>query len=202
MINSKKRPSNTFVKNLKYQIAIMQKQSYITDSKFPYYIIYRNDEFDSVAEKLEFDVFDVFRDRQITKKNTTYEPGTNKIRVIKGRNILDNGEVVSIIGYDMYIDYSENNKISSFKYLNDDSVFLTPNMTYKPRVIRNIKNVVADGSIAVLIPKDNRNISDEQLKYFSTDEYRKFYFVARNMSTQSINVDKTSVFFYGVRKND
>ena len=32
--------------------------------------------------------------------------------------------------------------------------------------------------------------------------YRKFYFVARNMSTQSINVDIISVFFYGVKKDD
>lgn len=50
--------------------------------------------------------------------------------------------------------------------------------------------------------KDGRDISDEQLSFFATDEYRKFYFVARNMSTQSINVDKTSVFFYGVKRDD
>ena len=36
----------------------------------------------------------------------------------------------------------------------------------------------------------------------NTEEYRKFYLIARNLSTQSINIDKTSVFFYGVLKND
>ena len=88
------------------------------------------------------------------------------------------------------------------RYLNDMSVYLTPNMTYKPRVIRNQKDIIPDGSVAVLIPKKSYTLTNEQLNYFSTAEYREFYFIARNMSTQSINVDKTSVFFYGVIKDD
>ena len=151
---------------------------------------------------MEFGIFDVFRDRQITKKNTVSKNEENCIRVIKARNILDDGTVVDIPGYDMFINYKNNQRLTAMQYVNDMSIYLTPNMTYKPRVIRNVKNVVPDGSVAVLWPKDGRNISDEQLSFFATDEYRKFYFVARNMSTQSINVDKTSVFFYGVRKDD
>ena len=202
MIDVKRKPGKTFIKNLKYNIFLNQKQEYITDSQFPYYIIYRNDEFDAVADKLEFGIFDVFRDRQITKKNTVSKNEENCIRVIKARNILDDGTVVDIPGYDMFINYKNNQRLTAMQYVNDMSIYLTPNMTYKPRVIRNVKNVVPDGSVAVLWPKDGRNISDEQLSFFATDEYRKFYFVARNMSTQSINVDKTSVFFYGVRKDD
>ncbi len=202
MVDVKRRPGETFIKNLKYNIFLNQKQSYITDSQFPYYIIYRNDEFDAVASKLEFGIFDVFRDRQITKKNTVSQKEENCIRVIKARNILDDGTVVDIPGYDMFIDYERNQQLTAMQYINDMSIYLTPNMTYKPRVIRNVKNVVPDGSVAVLLPKDGRDISDEQLSFFATDEYRKFYFVARNMSTQSINVDKTSVFFYGVKRDD
>ena len=44
--------------------------------------------------------------------------------------------------------------------------------------------------------------TQEQKDYFTTAEYRRFYLVARNLSTQSINVDNKSVFFYGVLKND
>ncbi len=202
MIDVKKRPGETFIKNLKYNFFLNQKQSYITDSRFPYYIIYRDDEFDAVANKLEFGIFDVFRDRQITKKNTVSQNKENCIRVIKARNILDDGTVVDIPGYDMFIDCKSYRQLTAMKYVNDMSIYLTPNMTYKPRVIRNVKNVVPDGSVAVLLPKDGRVISDKQLSFFATDEYRKFYFVARNMSTQSINVDKTSVFFYGVKRDD
>lgn len=202
MVDVKRKPGETFIKNLRYNIFLNQMQSYITDSQFPYYIIYRNDEFDAVASKLEFGIFDVFRDRQITKKNTVSKNKEKCIRVIKARNILDDGTVIDIPGYDMFIDYESNQQLTAMQYINDMSIYLTPNMTYKPRVIRNVKNVVPDGSVAVLLPKDGRDISDEQLSFFATDEYRKFYFVARNMSTQSINVDKTSVFFYGVKKDD
>lgn len=202
LINLKKRPNETFVKNLKYNISLHQKQNYITDPKFPHYIIYRNKVFDSVANNLEFDVFDVFRDRQITKSNTNSCNIKDSIRVIKARNIANDGTVIEIPGYDRFIARNDSKRLTVMRYVNDDTVYLTPNMTYKPRVIRNVKNVVPDGSVAVLIPKDGRTITDDQLTYFSTDEYRAFYYVARNMSTQSINVDKTSVFFYGVRKND
>jgi len=38
------------------------------------------------------------------------------------------------------------------------------------------------------------------MEYFSSDEYRQFYQIARNFQTRSLNVDATSVFFYGVLK--
>ena len=81
-------------------------------------------------------------------------------------------------------------------------IYLTPNMTYNPRVINNIPNTIPDGSVAVLIPRVPMRLTEQQMQYFSTQEYRRFYGIARNLSTQSINVDKTSVFFYGVLKND
>ena len=73
-------------------------------------------------------------------------------------------------------------------------------MTYKPRVMRNTENVVVNGSVAVLIPKEDMELTEEQMEYFSTDEYRRFYQIARNFQTRSLNVDATSVFFYGVLK--
>ena len=81
-------------------------------------------------------------------------------------------------------------------------MYLTPNMTYNPRVVRNDFAAIADGSVAVLIPKVPMELSERQRLFFSTDEYRRFYRIARNLSTQSINVDANSVFFYGVLKNE
>ena len=75
-------------------------------------------------------------------------------------------------------------------------------MTYNPRVIPNKNGCVPDGSVAVLIPKKPMVLTIEQMQYFATAEYRSFYLTARNLSTQSINVDRKSVFFYGVIKND
>lgn len=73
-------------------------------------------------------------------------------------------------------------------------------MTYNPRVISNIPDAVPDGSVAVLIPKKPIRLTRRQLDFFSSKEYRSFYLIARNLSTQSINVDSKSVFFYGVLK--
>lgn len=200
VVRSKQRPSQTFIHNMKYNFRRIQEQSYITDPIFPYFIIYRDASFDKVASNLEFDVFDVFRDRQITKKNTVTQKTEGFLRVIKARNIQDDGSIVDIENYDTYIDPQVCKDFSVFRYVGNESVYLTPNMTYNPRVIGNKEGLVPDGSVAVLIPKKPMALSPEQLNYFTTEEYRQFYLIARNLSTQSINVDSKSVFFYGVRK--
>lgn len=85
-----------------------------------------------------------------------------------------------------------------FEYLDRDDVYLTPNMTYKPRVMRKPKNCVVNGSLAILIPKKDIVPTDKQMEFFSTQEYREFYQIARNYQTRSLNVDACSVFFYGL----
>ena len=198
VVSSRQKPSSTFIHNMKFNFRIRQEQDYITDSAYPYFIIYRDAEFDVVASKLQFNVFNVFRDRQITKKNTTFEKKPGYIRVIKARNIQDDGSIVDIKGYDTYIAPDVLSDMSVNQYLDDTSVYLTPNMTYNPRVIKHNRGAVPDGSVAVLIPKESMILTDEQMRFFSTQEFRRFYLVARNLSTQSINVDSKSVFFYGV----
>lgn len=202
VVRAKQKPTVTFIHNMKYNFRITQQQAYITDSAYPYYLIYRDEAFDNVAAKLEFDVFSVFRDRQITKKNTVTEQHHGFLRVIKARNILDDGTILDIDGYDTYIDPNVCSALSVAKYIGNNDVYLTPNMTYNPRVISNIADAVPDGSVAILIPKMPLTLTQEQKDYFTTAEYRRFYLVARNLSTQSINVDNKSVFFYGVLKND
>ncbi len=195
------QPKDTKVESLTLKKSIIQKQKYITDKAYPYWIIYRDDFFDSISKRLDFDKFTVFRDRQITNSNTTQKKGKDCLRVIKSRNISDDGkEIVDIPGYDSYIKKATVEVLSAYKYVGDQNVYLTPNMTYKPRVMRNTENVVVNGSVAVLIPKEDIELTEEQMEYFSSDEYRQFYQIARNFQTRSLNVDATSVFFYGVLK--
>lgn len=204
LVYPKQKPGETTVYNMKYNKIYHQKQGYITDKKYPYFIIYRDAEFDRVASLLDLDVFTVFRDRQITKNNTSKARGKGRMWVIKGRNIDDDAKGISHIkDYDTYIDRSSAREFNAYAFVNDESVYLTPNMTYNTRVIKNIPDVIADGSVAVLIPKRiGMVLTDEQMDYFTSEEYRKFYITARNLSTQSINVDKCSVYFYGILRND
>ncbi len=200
-INNLTKPSNTRVVSVTHRKSLVQKQKYIFDKKLPYWIIYRNQAFDDVCKKLDFNVFKVFRDRQVTNKLLS-ENG--EIRVLKSRNINDNGtEIIDIDGYDSYISSNSAKDLSVYEYLNNDEVYLTPNMTYKPRVIKKPKKVLVNGSLAILIPTNDEPLTNEQMLYFSTDEYRTFYQIARNFQTRSLNVDACSVFFYGkLRKKE
>lgn len=201
VLRPNQKPKNTFIYSLKFNKKYSQVQNYITDTKFPSFLIYRDEEFDNVAEKLEFNVFDVFRDRQITKSIASKSPKKSDFWIIKARNINDEGGKVSHIhDYDLYLPKTIAEKLAVYKFVNDDTVYLTPNMTYNPRVVENVPNTIPDGSTAILIPKSNIKLTRDQMSYYSTTEYRRFYGVARNLSTQSINVDKTSVFFYGKLK--
>ena len=200
-VGTNEKPNKTKVQSLTLKKTVIQNQKYITDKEYPYWIIYRNEFFDGISQRLDFDKFTVFRDRQITNSNTTQNKGKDCLRVIKSRNISDDGkEIIDIPGYDSYIKRDTVKNLSAYKFVGNQNVYLTPNMTYKPRVMCNSGNVVVNGSVAVLIPKEKMALSERQMEYFSSAEYRKFYQIARNYQTRSLNVDATSVFFYGVLK--
>ena len=71
-------------------------------------------------------------------------------------------------------------------------------MTYKPRMTKKPKTCLTNGSLAILIPQNNIIPTQKQMNFFSTQEYRDFYQIARNYQTRSLNVDTCSVFFYGL----
>ena len=199
-INTKSIPKYTNVYSMTRDINIKQRQHYITDEKFPYWIIYRNEFFDSIAHKIKFDVFDVFRDRQLTNSNTHSGKKKGDIRVVKSRNIDDNGIIIDIPGYDSWINKDVLTECQVEKFLDDDTVYMTPNMTYKPRLAKKEKGYVVNGSVAILKLKKQMEITERQCKYISSNEYRKFYQIARNYQTRSLNIDSTSCFWFGLLK--
>lgn len=198
-INTRCKPNKTSIISIPNHLILEQKQKYICDSKFPYWIIYRDSLFDRVYDKLTLNVFDVFRDRQISNKLLS-ENGD--IRVLKSRNINDNGtQITDIEKYDSYISYDDVKDFAVYGYIDSENVYITPNMTYKPRVMKKPKGVLVNGSLAILIPHQDITPTKEQLEYFSSNEYRAFYKIARNYQTRSLNVDACSVFFYGLKKS-
>ena len=197
-INTTETASSTIVRSITENKIMIQKQQYICDSKFPYWIIYRDTFFDSICKKMVFDVFTVFRDRQITKRMLS---SSGDIRVIKSRNINDSGtEIVAIDGYDSYISKENAQTLNVFSFYAKNSVFLTPNMTYKPRLIKKPENTLVNGSVAILTLKNGISLTEKQREFFSSDEYRAFYKIARNYQTRSLNIDSNSVFFFGLLK--
>jgi len=186
-----KKEHNVIIESYLKKQMFFQDQEYITKCQFDSWFLYRNDFFDDICKTLEFGVFKVFRDRQLTKANS-YDIGD--IRVIKARNI-GNNEIINIDGYDKYI-----KKINGYavgKYLNTDAI-LVPNLTYNPRAARLPKDCVADGSAAILVSE--RDVSDQVINYFSSDEFNQFYRIARNYNTRSMNIDSVSVNYFGVKR--
>ncbi|GAB3508991.1 DNA cytosine methyltransferase [Emticicia fontis] len=173
-----------------------KEKDYLFSKKFPYWLIYRNEEFDRIAKKLKFDIFLSFRDRQITKQITK---DSGKYRVLKSRNI-GNNEVLDLENYNCYINDMENLAVA--KYLNRENVVMIPNLSYYPRASFLPKNAIADGSVALLTLKNGSRLPTEKdLEYYGTKEFEKFYRVARNYGTRSLNIDNNSVFFFGIFKD-
>ncbi len=194
IINTRKKGHRTLVESYIKNEVGYKDQSYICSKEFPYWLVYRNEFFDSIAKKLRFNIFTSYRDRQITKKITKNK---GKIRVLKSRNIGRN-EIVNIPNYDSYVDSLEGLSIS--KFWNKENSILVPNLTYAPRASFLPDNTIVDGSVAILTPKFGEvKITEKDLDYFGTEEFTEFYKVARNHGTRSLNIDNNSVFFFGVR---
>ena len=115
LISPKQKPSSVDIYNLKFNAFSKQPQDYITDERYPSFILYRDQEFDKVADKLSFGVFDVFRDRQITKANSVHDMTAvaKPLRVLKARNINGDGMIVNIKGYDSYMSTDSARKTSA-----------------------------------------------------------------------------------------
>ena len=193
-INQRVKRDNTRVESYITNDIKIHNQDYITDTTYPYWLIYRNSVFDNVAKKMQFGVFRAFRDRTLTKANTSQQ---GKIRVLKSRNI-GNNEIVDIVDYDTYIDDISNLEVG--KYLNRTECVLVPNLTYYPRACFMPRNAITDGSVAILTVSSEHQITENDLAYYATDEFCQFYSIARNRGTRSLNIDNNSVFFFGKLK--
>ncbi|MFP6294685.1 DNA cytosine methyltransferase [Helicobacter pylori] len=191
------KSKEVLARSLPLNLSIKQKPSYIFDKQLPYWVIYRNAFFDKVFHSMQFGLFEVFRDRQITNSVLV----KNGIRVIKSRNIDENGKIISIENYDSYIQKEVLNPFKIASFLNRDDVYLTPNMTYKPRILKKEKGYVVNGSVAILIPKNPISLSKKQCDYISSVEFRDFYKIARNYQTRTLNIDSMSCFWFGILKS-
>ena len=174
-----------------------EHQKYITDKSFPYWLLYRNEKFDKFFKKIELGIFDVARDRDLKNEFLSSEKSPeNNIWVLRSRNIAKNG-LKHFEKYDRYTSKENLKGTKAVKFLNRDDVFLVPNMAEKIRIAKKSKNVVCNGSVAILIPKNNIEIFEKDVEFFESDEFNEFYDIATNRATRSRNIDKNSVFFFG-----
>lgn len=183
----------TYIENRKNNIVKKVNNDYIYHDKI--WLLYRDDWFDDYISKMELDVFDFYRDRQLTNKFLSTDK--NNIWVLRSKNLTDDGKIIHKEGYDKYI-----NSLDGFlleKYYDKNSIIFT-NFTYKTRATILPKKCTVNGSFCILIPKSDKIRID--LKMYSTEDFRKYYAIVKNLSKFTINVDNNIIYYIGVKKND
>lgn len=173
-----------------------QELGYIIDDTFPSWLIYRDNIFDWVLSFCTPGMFGVWRDRVLSRRLATDEGS----KVIRGRNLSSAGKIVDD-ARDYYVPLSDSDSIRSrISQLRGSHKFLVPNLSYYPRAVKysDLNLGVPEGSCAVL----HGDLSDDQaadfLAFSRTQLFAKFYRVACNRATRSINVDWCLAFWWVV----
>lgn len=191
---TKDKCQNTIIDNVRDWEKRLVPQKFIFDDKSR--LIYKDKFFIEYKKRLKLGVFDFFRDRQITNK---FLLSFGKYWVLKSKNILDNGSIKHIQWYDKYI--NDINNFTCSKYMNK-KVIIMPNFTYNTRATFMPKNVIVNGSIAILFPKNKSfDIDDLDLWVYSTEEFRKYYSIVKNNSKFTLNIDNNSLYYIGIIRN-
>lgn len=179
------------VLDLRENKKFLHKQKYIQHDKS--WIIYRNEWFDNYITTLKLDVFDYFRDRQLRKGDLL---PSGRFRVLKSKNLNDVGDIVSIDKYDAFIDDIDIYNVK--KYLNTNQIIMT-NFTYNTRAAYLPENTIVNGSLAILTLKNEDDRRFVDLALYSSDDFRRYYAIVKNNSKFTINIDKNSIYYIGVR---
>lgn len=183
----------THVENIGEGISRDVKYDYIYHDKL--WILYRDEWFDNYIKKLNLDVFDFYRDRQLTNKYLS--SNKDKIWVVRSKNISEDGKLVHKEGYDKYVHDLKGFVLSKY-YGKENIIFV--NFTYNTRAAILPKNCTVNGSICILEPKND--IINLDLNMYASDDFRRYYAIVKNLSKFTINVDANSIYYIGVMKND
>ncbi|MGL5521688.1 MAG: DNA cytosine methyltransferase [Metamycoplasmataceae bacterium] len=180
-----------------------QKNNYIFAPELPYWLIYRNQLFDDVFNSLKRNIFNIYKNYEIGNTKCVKNNINNSlIWVIKSKNIsLEKPELIHKNNYDIYCEKDLIKNTRFYKFLKENkNIYLIPNLSYFPRVCPLKEDVIPNGSIIVALLKEkNSLLTEKQLEYFYSNEFREYYQIAQNFSTRTLNVNETTINFFGVK---
>lgn len=195
--SSSVNPSQFFLKSWPFNTRLNQSSDACFDEDFPSWVIYRDQEFDEVLKSLSLGRFDCWRDRSISRTKST-DVGT---RVIRGRNLQDQKIVMREDDY--FVTHQEAQKTLDTIDTKTDGCqkFLAPNLSYKPRLVHwTHQDGVPDGSAAVLYTELSEQELENVIRFCNSVEFERFFRVACNFATRSINLDRCLVYWWGIPK--
>lgn len=209
--NSKKSKFIT-VKSIPKRIVVNQSKNYIFDSKLPYWIIYRNKDFDKTLKKMNLNIFgDLYKTYDFKNSLLSNKKNKNNVWMLRSKNIDFNKPTIKSNGqnYDKFVEKEYLLKTRYYDFVKSlpSKIYLIPNLSYYPRVLPlktsdliNCKYAI-NGSILITTLKNKSiKLTMNDVKYYYTDEFRRFYSIACNYCTRTLNVDKNTIMFFGKRK--
>lgn len=154
------------------------------------WLIYRNSFFDRFIATITLDCFTSFRDRQITNSKVKAQ---GRVRILKSKNIADDGSIVNIPGYDRYCDDVSPFAVSAYM---DSKAIIMPNFTYNTRAAIPPDGMLPNGSIAILTLRPGIHVSD--LSFYATSAFREYYAIVKSRSRFTLNIDNCSLYYIGI----
>lgn len=196
--NKKKQNNNVIIKNYKENTKNILKKDYIFNDNFPIWLIYRNNHFDNVQQKITLNKFIHFRDRQITNKilKNNWE-----VQVLRWKNITKEW-IKSIDWYDKYTDVNNIKSLQVYKFLEDNNwnnILCIPNLTNKIRFCILPKWKIVNWAVALL--KTTEKITEKDLMFFNSEDFLSYLDIIKNKSILTSNIDKNIAFFIWKNNN-
>lgn len=202
IISKGKKDNNVIVESYITKNKIIKNIDYVFDSLYPTWLIYRDNKFDDIAYHMKFDIFDIFRDRQISKKMCHMDDTKQDFYVLKAENITNIG--LSLKTKQYFLDKEKSIKTSIYKFIEKNKhrkLFIVPNMTYYPRMneVNNHKNYIFDGSCVLFITKDINLENNIDLSFYHSDDFKYLWRIVQNYGTRSLNIDKINAYYWGIK---
>lgn len=182
--------SDTQVLSKPLGTVVVTQTSKLADPLLPSWLLYRDEKFDEVLAKGKFGVFTPSRDRSISRKHHQ----ADGVPLVRARDIA-HGALVrqsrARVDEDLI-------PASFWRKTEKVRPLVVPNLSYYPRAAILPPGHYADGSAAMLFPRDGVSVSRHDLLQFSSEEFFWFYRTARNYSGRSLNIDSTAAYYFGI----
>lgn len=191
LLNHNERDNNIIINDVINNEQLIKDKDYVFNDKFPIWLLYRNDDFDKIMSQLNINIFKVFRDRQITNKMLLPKWDYH---CLKWKNIGINS-ILNIEWYDQYVNNLD--WLKSADFFNKQNVLCIPNLTNNIRTCLLPENTIVNWAVALLYKHDFSEIKQSTINFINSKEFKEYFYIIKNKSNLSVNIDENIVYFFG-----
>ncbi|UUD35297.1 hypothetical protein NPA07_00230 [Mycoplasmopsis caviae] len=190
--------NTTIVYSARFEKMHEINQRFLTSKTYPNWILYRNSFFNSIARRMNFNSLNIMKN---SIPQTTYNE-SESVWLIQPSNLNSNNEYVkNNDGSDLFVSLNSikpNTNLAKTLSREDLYIlFMNPNQI---SVTRKPANTAVSDKLYMLEPLTK--ISEKDLEFFNSKDFRHFYQIATNFSSRSSSVDTSSVFYFGLLQEE